>query len=83
MFAASVPFHRGAETLAANMTHISSRDVRRVKSQTKRTTTVEIVVRVEDFPGWTVCTCVFVFALNLVVQFFTAVTAVLFATQVL
>lgn len=54
-----------------------------VKTRTKRTTTVETVVGVEDFPGQTVCTRVFVVALNLVMQFLTAATAVLFATQVL
>lgn len=46
-------------------------------------TTMETVVGLEDFPGQTVCTRVFVFALNLVAQFFTTLTAVLFATQVL
>lgn len=46
-----------------------------------RRRTTETVVAVEDFPGQSVCVCVVVFALNLAVQFLTALTAV--ATQVL
>lgn len=43
----------------------------------------ETVVAVEDFPGQSVCACVFVFVLNLAERFLTALTAVLSATQVL